>query len=91
MDKDSKTKTIDTYLGLCTEVYELSKPDAPSAAFAFYREYAKAANGPILEPMCGTEPKGSASIDFFPVLNQWMLASLLQANNFKTLAILGGA
>lgn len=54
MDKDSSTKTIDTYLGLCTEVYELSKPDAPSDAYAFYREYAKAANGPILEPMCGT-------------------------------------
>ncbi len=54
MDKNLNTKTIDTYLGLCTEVYELSKPDAPSDAYAFYREYAKAANGPILEPMCGT-------------------------------------
>ncbi len=46
--------TLDTYLSLCTEVYDLSKPDAPSDAYAFYREYAKAANGLILEPMCGT-------------------------------------
>lgn len=54
MDKNSNTKALDTYLGLCTEVYELSKPEAPSDAYAFYREYAKAANGLILEPMCGT-------------------------------------
>jgi hypothetical protein len=42
MNKDSNTKTLDTYLGLCTEVYELSKPDVPRDAYAFYREYAKA-------------------------------------------------
>jgi SAM-dependent methyltransferase len=47
-------KTLETYFGLCTEVYELSKPNAPSDAYAFYREYARAASGPILEPMCGT-------------------------------------
>lgn len=47
-------KTLDTYRNLCTEVYELSKPACPSDAYAFYKEYAKAANGPILEPMCGT-------------------------------------
>jgi len=45
---------LDTYLGLCTDVYELSKPECPSDAYAFYREYAKAARGLILEPMCGT-------------------------------------
>lgn len=47
-------KTLDTYLSLCTEVYDLSKPNPPEDAYAFYRVYAMKANGPILEPMCGT-------------------------------------
>lgn len=47
-------KTLDTYLSLCTEVYDLSKPNPPEDAYAFYRDYAMRANGPILAPMCGT-------------------------------------
>ena len=47
-------KTLETYLSLCTEVYELSKPNPPKDAYAFYRDYAIKANGHILEPMCGT-------------------------------------
>jgi SAM-dependent methyltransferase len=47
-------KTLETYLSLCSEVYELSKPKSPEDAYAFYRDYAMKANGPILEPMCGT-------------------------------------
>jgi SAM-dependent methyltransferase len=47
-------KQLDTYLSLCTEVYELSKPNPPEDAYAFYRDYAIKANGHILEPMCGT-------------------------------------
>lgn len=47
-------KKLDTYLGLCTEVYDLSKPNPPEDAYAFYRDYAMKAHGPILEPMCGT-------------------------------------
>jgi ribosomal protein S18 acetylase RimI-like enzyme len=47
-------KQLDTYLSLCTEVYDLSKPNPPEDAYAFYRDYAMRANGPILEPMCGT-------------------------------------
>ncbi|MDF3047209.1 MAG: hypothetical protein K0R73_327 [Candidatus Midichloriaceae bacterium] len=47
-------KTLDTYLSLCAEVYDLSKPNPPEDACAFYRNYAIKANGPILEPMCGT-------------------------------------
>jgi len=47
-------KQLNTYLSLCTEVYDLSKPNAPEDAYAFYRDYAIKANGPILEPMCGT-------------------------------------
>ena len=47
-------KTLNTYLSLCTEVYDLSKPNPPEDAYAFYRDYALKANGHILEPMCGT-------------------------------------
>lgn len=47
-------KKWDTYLSLCTEVYDLSKPNAPEYAYRFYRSYALEAQGPILEPMCGT-------------------------------------
>lgn len=47
-------KKLDTYQSLCTEVYDLSKPNAPQDAYQFYRSYALEANGPILEPMCGT-------------------------------------
>lgn len=47
-------KILDTYLSLCTEVYDLSKPNPPEDAYDFYRDYAMKANGPILEPMCGT-------------------------------------
>lgn len=47
-------KKLDTYLSLCTEVYDLSKPNPPEDAYAFYRDYAMKANGRILEPMCGT-------------------------------------
>jgi SAM-dependent methyltransferase len=43
-----------TYLGLCTEVYDLSKPNPPKDAYDFYRDYVMKANGSILEPMCGT-------------------------------------
>lgn len=46
--------TLDTYLDLCTQVYDLSKPTPPQDAYELYRSYAVSANGPILEPMCGT-------------------------------------
>ena|ERR1700722_11947081 len=45
---------LDTYLSLCTEVYDLSKPRPPEDAYAFYRDYVMKAKGSILEPMCGT-------------------------------------
>lgn len=48
-------KTLDTYLSLCTQVYNLSKPTPPEDAYAFYRDYAMRSNRTILEPMCGTE------------------------------------
>lgn len=48
-----KNSTI--YPSFCTKVYDLSKPHPPEDAYAFYRDYAIKANGPILEPMCGTD------------------------------------
>ncbi|KTD10807.1 methyltransferase [Legionella gratiana] len=47
-------KKLDTYQSLCTEVYDLSKPNAPQDAYSFYQSYAAEAKGSILEPMCGT-------------------------------------
>lgn len=45
---------LDTYLNLCTQFYDLSKPSPPKEDYDFYLSYAKEADGPILEPMCGT-------------------------------------
>ncbi len=45
---------METYNHLCAQFYELDKPTAPAAALSFYLEYAKNADGPIFEPMCGT-------------------------------------
>jgi hypothetical protein len=45
---------FNTYLTLCAQVYDLSKPTAPGDAYEFYRSFVVSAEGPILEPMCGT-------------------------------------
>jgi len=45
---------LDTYLDLCTQVYEISHPTPEADAYAFYRSYVMNAKGPVLEPMCGT-------------------------------------
>lgn len=42
------------YNKLCTEFYDLDKPEQPEDAFEFYLRYAEQAQGPILEPMCGS-------------------------------------
>jgi len=47
-------KKLDTYLNLCTQVYELSKPKPPENAYHFYKSYLEQASGKVLEPMCGT-------------------------------------
>ena len=44
----------ESYKKLCTEYYELDKPFAPNEAMNYYLTMAKEAEGPILEPMCGT-------------------------------------
>ena len=48
------TGSFDTYLNLCTQVYDLSKPNPPDDAYKFYRSYVSSTTGLILEPMCGT-------------------------------------
>ena len=42
------------YNKLCTEFYDLDKPEEPADAFEFYLRYAQEAQGPVLEPMCGS-------------------------------------
>jgi ubiquinone/menaquinone biosynthesis C-methylase UbiE len=45
---------VNTYKKLCTEFYDLDKPEPPEDALTFYLRLAERANGPILEPMCGS-------------------------------------
>jgi SAM-dependent methyltransferase len=45
---------LNTYLSLCTDVYDLSKPQPPEDAYQFYRSYVNQSQGSVLEPMCGT-------------------------------------
>lgn len=47
-------KKLDTYLNLCTQVYNRSKPKPPEDAYKFYKSYLEQASGAVLEPMCGT-------------------------------------
>jgi len=42
------------YGSLCTQMYELDKPNAPEEELAFYMSYAKGKDIKILEPMCGS-------------------------------------
>ena len=45
---------MNNYKKLCTEMYDLDKPDVPMDALSFYMDYAKKSAGPVLEPMCGS-------------------------------------
>jgi SAM-dependent methyltransferase len=49
-----KDRQSPSYRRLCTEYYELDKPQPPSDALSCYSRYAREAEGPILEPMCGS-------------------------------------
>lgn len=46
--------TQEAYGRLCAEYYDLDKPQAHPVALRFYMSRARAAGGPILEPMVGT-------------------------------------
>jgi hypothetical protein len=45
---------MNCYKKLCTEFYDTDKPTAPPDALEFYLRYSEQAQGPILEPMCGS-------------------------------------
>lgn len=45
---------MNCYLTLCTEFYDIDKPNPAPEALGFYMRYAEQAKGPILEPMCGS-------------------------------------
>ena len=45
---------MNCYKKLCTEFYDLDKPTAPPTRWSFTFATRERANGPILEPMCGT-------------------------------------
>ena len=45
---------MDSYLSLCTQFYDLIRPNAPEDAYNFYQSYVANACGLVLEPMCGT-------------------------------------
>ena len=48
------TQQIALYQTLCALYYDLDKPTAPHEAVRMFMQYAHQADGPILEPMCGT-------------------------------------
>ncbi len=45
---------MSSYGSLCTEFYDLDKPNPPRDALEFYTLKARAAGGRVLEPMCGS-------------------------------------
>ncbi len=57
IDSNKNTKLnnyLTPYKALCTEYYDLDKPEPTKEALSFYIKYAENANGKILEPMCGS-------------------------------------
>lgn len=44
---------MSSYGDLCTQFYDIDKPEPPPDAFEFYLSEVERAQGPILEPMCG--------------------------------------
>jgi Methyltransferase domain len=47
-------KISNAYKSLCTEYYEIDKPNPPKEALDCYLSYAADAKGQLLEPMCGS-------------------------------------
>lgn len=45
---------LDSYQKLCTEFYDLDKPEPPRHALDFYRARIRAVGQPVLEAMCGS-------------------------------------
>jgi SAM-dependent methyltransferase len=49
-----KRMRLESYGNLCTQFYDISKPEPPPEAFDYYLKLCKSAGGPVLEPMCGS-------------------------------------
>lgn len=45
---------LKSYHSLCTQFYDLVRPQPPEDAYEFYRTYVANAGGSIMEPMCGS-------------------------------------
>lgn len=45
---------LESYGNLCTQFYDISKPEPPPDAFDYYLKLCKNMGGPVLEPMCGS-------------------------------------
>lgn len=45
---------LTSYLSLCTQFYDLIRPQPPEDAYLFYRTYVANAGGVAMEPMCGS-------------------------------------
>jgi len=45
---------IDAYKKLSTQVYDITRPQAPADALKFYLLHLESANEPVLEPMSGS-------------------------------------
>lgn len=50
----TQKQMMDTYGKLCTEFYDLSKPEVSTDALEFYLQHMDGSGGPVLEPMCGS-------------------------------------
>lgn len=46
--------SLQSYMDLCTEFYDIDKPDAPPVPLAYYRNLIARTGGPVLEAMCGS-------------------------------------
>ncbi len=53
-EKAVSARILDSYGDLCTQFYDLSKPEPPADAFRYYLGLCRHAHGPVLEAMCGS-------------------------------------
>lgn len=45
---------MNAFKKLCSELYDITMPQAPAEALEFYWRHLESADGPVLEPMCGS-------------------------------------
>lgn len=68
-EKNQTSAALQSYKDLCTQFYDIDKPDAPEVPLAYYRQLIERIGGPVLEAMCGSGRflvpllKGGADVD----------------------------